>query len=148
MITPSGAPQTPPGLPPGSALTQAYHPSPTGALGAPAFDSGRAPGIFGVSSWVDRPPNENAANSQADPPPALVAAARALVLRYRRSSWTAESIPEPARRVAVRALRETREALAAGITAEGVQAMIKEQARRGVISFCPSRSTRRRRDGR
>ena len=33
-------------------------------------------------------------------------------------------------------------------TAEGVQAMIKEQARRGVISFCPSRSTRRRRDGR
>ena len=100
MITPSDAPQTPPGLPPGSALTQAYYPSPTGALGAPAFDSGRAPGIFDVSSWIDRPPNENAANSQADPPPALVAAARALVLRYRRSSWAAESIPEPARRVA------------------------------------------------
>ena len=122
MTTPTDAPRTPPGLPPGSALTQAYYQSPTGALGVTAFDSGRAPGIFDVSSWVARPPNESEANPQVDQPPALVAAARALVLRYRRSSWAAESIPEPARRVAARALRETCEAFAAGITAEGVQA--------------------------
>ena len=100
MTTPTDAPRTPPGLPPGSALTQAYYQSPTGALGVTAFDSGRAPGIFDVSSWVARPPNESEANPQVDQPPALVAAARALVLRYRRSSWAAESIPEPARRVA------------------------------------------------
>ena len=100
MTTPVDAPRTPPGSPPGSALAQAHYQSPTGALGAAAFDSGRAPGIFGVSSWIARPPNENTANSQVDQPPALAAAARALVSRCRRSPWAAESIPEPARRVA------------------------------------------------
>ena len=45
--------------------------------------------------------------------PAIVSAARALVLRYRRAPWLAEAIrSDAARRVALRALREVRDALA------------------------------------
>jgi len=57
--------------------------------------------------------------------PAIVVGARELVLRYRRASWRTEALPESVRRVATRALGETRAALATGLTTDGVQAAVK-----------------------
>ena len=109
------APQTPPGLPPGSAPTQSPY-------GPPGFDSAAHtarplldPGVFDVSGPAG--PGQN-----GGPLPTIVEAARALVQLYRRATWRAEAIRGlSARRVAERALRETRMALAAGLTADGVK---------------------------
>ena len=115
MFTSADAPQTPPGFPPGSVPTQGPYSVPTGTPVPLGFDSVRPePGGFDVSSGLE--PNGGIS-------PAVVKAARALVRRYRRALWHADAIKTPsARRVAVRALRETRDALASGLTADGVAA--------------------------
>ena len=76
MATPCDVPQTPPGFPPGSALTQSPYSEPAGpAVGL--FDSVKLdPGIFNVSSEAGPLPNDT-------PLPAIVAAAQNLARRYR-----------------------------------------------------------------
>ena len=112
MSVPADALLTPPGLPPGPGVT------PTQAMGTapPAgFDSARlGPGIFDASSWE----SDDSDQQHGEALPAIVVEARELVLRLRRASWCAEALPEAARRVAARALAETRAALAAGLAAD------------------------------
>ena len=100
MSAPADMPRTPPAPPPGLALTQGPFPTPTG-LGPPAsFDSVRLdPGRFDISGWAgdgSRVPDPARANE--DVVPTIIDEARTLVGRYRRASWRAESIAEPARR--------------------------------------------------
>ena len=124
MSSLTDAPRTPPGFPPGSAPTQGPYPTPTGLAPPPGFDSARLqPGLFDLSSWPGEGSSvPDAPGAKGDSPPAIVDEARALVLRYRRASWRAEAVAEPARRLATRALRETRDALASGLTIDGVRA--------------------------
>ena len=124
MSSLTDAPRTPPGFPPGSAPTQGPYPTPTGLAPPPGFDSARLqPGLFDLSSWPGEGSSvPDAPGANGDSPPAIVDEARALVLRYRRASWRAEAVAEPARRLATRALRETRDALASGLTIDGVRA--------------------------
>ena len=124
MSAPADMPRTPPAPPPGLALTQGPFPTPTG-LGPPAnFDSVRLdPGRFDISGWAgegSRVPDPARANE--DVVPTIIDEARTLVGRYRRASWRAESVADPARRLANRALREIRDALACGLTVDGIRA--------------------------
>ena len=117
MSSPADTPQTPPGLPPGTAPTQGPYTT-SGMVPGPLPGTELDPGLHDVSAWsfYSSADDDNAL-------PAIVSAARALVLRYRRASWLAEAIrSDAARRVALRALREVRDALAPGITADGVKA--------------------------
>ena len=117
MSSPAGAPQTPPGLPPGTAPTQGPYTT-SGMVPGPLPGTELDPGSHDVSAWSFWSSDDDESTL-----PAIVPAARALVLRYQRASWTAEAIRnDAARRVALRALREVRDALAPGITADGVKA--------------------------
>ena len=109
MSSPAGTPQPPPGLPPGTAPTQGPCTT-SGMVLGPLPGTELDPGSHDVSAWSfwSSADDESAL-------PAVVSAARALVLRYRRASWLAGATRGgAARRVALRALREVREALAPG----------------------------------
>ena len=107
MNSPADAPLTPAGFPPAPAHTYTQYTSPTGAPGAPDFDSARLdPGLFDVSEWRgDVPDDAESTGGTAPSAPPIVVAARQLVRRFQRASWLAEAMPEPARRLAVRVLR-------------------------------------------
>ena len=96
MSTSGDVPQTPPGFPPGSVLTQSPYAGPTGPA-ARSFDSAKLdPGLFDVSSEAGPLQNDGG------PVPAIIAAARDLARRYRRALWLTDMIKAAsARRVAV-----------------------------------------------
>ena len=117
MSSPAGTPQTPPCLPPGTAPTQGPYTT-SGMVPGPLPGTELDPGSHDVSAWSSWSPADDERTL-----PATAPAARALVLRYRRAPWLAEATRgDAARRVALRALREVRDALAPGITADGVKA--------------------------
>ena len=103
MSSSVGTPQTPPGLPPGTAPTQGPYTT-SGMVPGPLPGTELDPGSHDVSAWSFWSSADDESTL-----PAIVPAARALVLRYRRAPWTAGAIrSDAARRVALRALREVR----------------------------------------
>ena len=95
MTMPYAVPPTPPGFPPGPALTQSPYSVPTGAAVGPHFDSVKLdPGVFDVSSGMDPVPN-------GEPVPPIVETGRNLVRRYRRSLWLTDAIKVTAAEAAV-----------------------------------------------
>ena len=109
MSSPAGTPQTPPGLPPGTAPTQGPYTT-SGMVPGPLPGTELDPGSHDVSAWSFWSSADDESTLSA-----IVAAARALVLQYRCAPWLAEATrSDAARRVALRALREVREALAPG----------------------------------
>ena len=107
----------PPGLPPGSVPSTEDPGTHASAYGRFRFD----PGDFDVSNWDGRSPSECSTDDEGSPSsPDAIARAGRVVAEYRKASSLIDSLAEPLRRFVARVLGEVRDAMASGMTADGI----------------------------
>ena len=113
----------PPGIPPGPVPDTADPYTTTGCYGRFRFD----PGSRDVSDWLgfgagnDDGSAAAAGGSDVDKTvPDELSEARDLVLAYRAALWQIDTRKQPLRQLVARVMREVRDALARGVTVDGL----------------------------
>ena len=118
---------TPPaGLPPDSQIGTADPYSPRDPYGRSLLD----PGSCDVSDWLGVSPAANGANDEsgasgsgdAAPIPSGLSEARDLAMAYRSAIWLIDTRKQPLRQLVARVMREVHDALARGVTVDGLRA--------------------------